>query len=192
MTRRRRILVVALALLPAVTAAQWARSHWRRDRLTWESDRGEGRRIVCHLYSSRGRVCFASYSRPVSGGTPQPWSFQSGDRASTAAISEEVNNQLMQAGIVARNALGFAYSQHVGSMSSGTHVWTGAIVPWWAVTLTSALPACVALRRGRERRPEDHDTADQVDTAPAPPQPPEKQPLGYRRGRPPPRRPKSY
>lgn len=195
MTNRRRILLVVLALLPAVAAAVlWARSYRRRDRLLWEADRGEGRRVVCHLYSSRARVCFASYSRPVDPGVapPVPTSFQSGDRASTGAMSEEVNNQLQQAGVVGAGPFGFAYSRHAAAMVSGTHVWTGAVVPWWAVTVVMALPAYLAYLRVRPKKPPTAEPPEEVAPAPAPAGAAPAPTTPHRWGRPPPRRPKSY
>jgi hypothetical protein len=155
MTSRRRILWTSVALAPAVLAAVlWVRSYWRRDRLAWETERPEARRAACQLYSSRGRLCFASYSRPAEGHAA-PWLFQSGDRASTSDMAEEVHLQLQQAGVMGTGAFGFAWSQHVASLLSGTHAWTGMMVPWWALTLLMTAPALIALRSLRPRTSND-------------------------------------
>jgi hypothetical protein len=156
--RRRVILVVVLMLLPLGTAGIWARSYWRRDQLRLAWDRGESRRVVCRVYSSWGRVGLLSYSWPVdagmSGGDEGP-ALMSGDRAATEAMAEEVRGQMRQAGIMGVNPLGFAYAQHAGAMASGSHVWTAAVVPWWAVTAaTLAAPGYVVVRAVRKRRAE--------------------------------------
>lgn len=193
MNPRRRILWTVAALAPAVVAgALWGRSYWRRDRLAWEADRPEARRVACQLYSSRGRVCFASYSRPVDGSHPQPTSFTSGDRDSTTDMAQDLYVQLQQAGVVGGGTLGFAWSQHLAPLTSGTHTWTGAVVPWWAITVLLAAPAYLTHRRVRPRPPEPEQqpaepVAAELPARPAPPFP-ELRPTG----RPPPRRPTSY
>jgi hypothetical protein len=153
--RRRRVLLLVLAVLPVLAAAAlWARSYRRRDLLAWDAARAESRRLTYQVYSSWGRVCLLSYSRPdaVETAPPRTLSLQSGDRAATEPLSETVRNQLQQAGVMGAGPLGFNYSQHVGAMSSGTHVWTAAVLPWWCVTaLTLAVPAYLSARALRPR-----------------------------------------
>ena len=190
MSKRRRILLTLLALAPAVLAAAlWARSYWRRDRLAWDAERPESRRATCQLYSSRGRVCFASYSRPADG-HPAPWSFQSGDRDSTN-LAEDVHVQLQQAGVVGNSAFGFGWSRHVASLTSGTHVWTGGVIPWWAVVLLAATPAFMTWRALRPREPKGEDAPRDAAEQPPPRAAPPPQVMRPG-GRPPPRRPTSY
>jgi hypothetical protein len=192
MNPRRRILWTVAALAPAVVAAAlWARSYGRRDRLAWEADRPEARRVTCQLYSGRGRLCFASYSRPAERGHPQPTSFTSGDRASTGDMAEDVHVQLQQAGVIGNGTLGFAWSQHLASLTSGSHVWTGGVVPWWALTVLLATPAYATYRRLRPRPPQPEPQPAGPVAAAVPPRAapfPELLPTG----RPPPRRPTSY
>jgi hypothetical protein len=159
--RHRRVLVIVLSLLPTLLAAAlWARSYRRRDLLAWDSGRAESRRLTCQVYSSWGRVCLLSYSRPDAA-EPAPrrnLSLQSGDRTTTEPLSETARNQLQQAGVMGPGPLGFAYAQHVGSMSSGTHVWTAAVLPWWCVSIVAfALPVYLSVRalRPRPAQPED-------------------------------------
>src|SRR5438105_7937731 len=160
MGKRGRIVVVGLTGLPLVAAAGlWARSYWRRDLVSWEADRPESRRAACGLYSSRGRVCFISHSQPTQEPAPPPksMSWQSGDRASTGALSDLVSNQLEQAGVLHRNPLGLSYSQHVGEMSSATHVWTGVVVPWWVVTGLALAPPVYSIWWTRRKPRADAD-----------------------------------
>jgi hypothetical protein len=158
--RRRRTLVIVLSLLPALLAAAlWARSYRRRDLLAWDATRAgasdtESRRLTCQVYSSWGRLCLLSYSRPDATETnpARPLSLQSGDRASTEPLSELARTQLVQAGLMNPGPLGFAYSQNVSPMTSGTHTWTAAVLPWWSVTLVAlTLPAYLCYRAWHPR-----------------------------------------
>jgi hypothetical protein len=190
MSHRRRILWTVAALLPAVLAAgAWARSYARRDRLSWEVDRPDSRRAACQLYSSRGRLCFASYSRSVDGAGGRPWSFESGDRAGTTDMAQDVHVRLQQAGVMGNGALGFAWSQHLASMSSGTHVWTGGVAPWWALAVLMATPAYVVYRWLRPKQQEAPAGAGADESPPRPaPAPPTTRPTTRPGGRPAPRR----
>lgn len=192
MTRRRRILLFLLALIPvAATSVLWARSYRRRDRLIWDTDRPDSRRATCQVYSSWGRFNLLSYSRPSpgeSGADRTPLSFESGNRADTEPIGEAVRNHLQQAGVMRVNALGFGYGQHVGAMSSGNHVWTAMVIPWWSITAVAlALPAYLSYRAARPAGPAPENTPAADPRPPAPNRPEPFQPL-----RPPPRRPKGY
>src|SRR4051812_7782787 len=154
MSKRGRVVVVGLSVLPLLAAAGlWARSYWRRDLVTWEADRAESRRVECGLYSSRGRVCFISHSQPLDepASPTERIAWESGDRASTVSLSDEVSNQLQQAGVLDSSQLSPSYSQHVGAMSSGTHVWTGVMVPWWIVTALALGPPVYSIRLIRRK-----------------------------------------
>ena len=156
MNRRRAILAAALLVAPAVVAgALWWRSYHRRDILVWGNEQARQRVELCRLYSSWGRVGFLSYSRPLEPGESRggvPFQFHTGDRASTELQAAEVRNQLQQAGVLKTNALGAAYSQHVGSLAGGEHAWTAAVVPWWMVTAAALLlPVSVAVKVLRAR-----------------------------------------
>jgi hypothetical protein len=154
MSNRQRILVIVLALLPVVLAAgMWVRSYWRRDQLGWGMDRAESRRVSCRVYSSWGRVYLLSYSRPSDGtDDAERLSLQSGDRTSTEAMADAARNQLQQAGVMSTSQWSLAYSQHVGSMSAGTHVWTAAVVPWWVFTAIALAVPAYAVRSLLRRR----------------------------------------
>lgn len=152
--RLKRLVLLALpfALLGAI---MWGRSHLRRDALAWELDRGSGRRVVCRLVSGGGAVTFVSYSRPAAAGasSPRPLSFVTGDYASTDAMARDVETHTQQAGVLGTNLLGLAYSQHVGAMTSGKHVWTAVVVPWWFVSaMILAAPVLNGLFPARSRR----------------------------------------
>src|SRR4051812_42953610 len=154
MTKRGRVVVVGLSVLPFLAAAGlWARSYWRRDLVTWAADRAESRRVEGGLYCSRGRVCFISHSEPLDepASPTQGIAWQSGDRASTIPIADLVRNQLQQAGVLDSSQLSPSYSQHVGAMSSGTHVWTGMVVPWWIVTALALAPPVYVVTATRRK-----------------------------------------
>src|SRR5438045_9169041 len=101
MTKRGRIVVVTLSLLPLLAAAGlWARSYWRRDLATWEADRAESRRVECGLYSSRGRVCFISHSQPLDEPAPPTKGIAClcGDPASSVPLADLVREQRTRGG----------------------------------------------------------------------------------------------
>jgi hypothetical protein len=160
MSKRGRIVVISLGLLPLLAAAGlWARSYWRRDLVTWEAERPESRRATCGLYSSRGRVCFISHSQQLDEPAPptKGMAWQSGDRASTVPLADLVRNQLQQAGVLDSSQVLPSYSQYVGAMSSGTHVWTGMVVPWWVVTALAVGPPVYAIRVTRRKAAPDDE-----------------------------------
>ena len=155
--RGRAILAAVLLVAPAAVAGGlWWRSYSRRDILVWGNDQSGQRVELCRLYSSWGRVGFLSYSRPLEPGESTggaPFQFHTGDRASTELQAGEVRNQLQQAGVLKTNALGAAYSQHVGTLASGEHAWTAAVLPWWMVTAVAlVVPASVARKILRARK----------------------------------------
>jgi hypothetical protein len=152
--RRRLILTWVLLLLPGVLAGvQWRRSYSHRDIFVWGNERPGPRREVCRLYSSSGRFIFLSHSYPVpddEDGNAVPFAFYSGDRAATAERAQEAYSQIFQAGPPTFDVAGVMYARHLGALSSGEHLWTCLIVPWWLLGVAALIPAAsVGWRRGR-------------------------------------------
>lgn len=153
-TRRLRRLVLLALPFALAAAVMWGRSYLRRDALVWENDRGQNRRLTCRLVSGGGRITFVTYSCPAPAGRgARPLAFVTGDFDATDAMAHDVATQTQQAGVLDTNVLGLGYSQHIGAMTSGQHVWTAAVVPWWVISaMVLAAPVVNWLFPSRSRR----------------------------------------